>query len=149
MKKLIMAAIIAIAVTTSAFAAHETVSYRILSQFRTDFSDATNVSWKVGKDFVKATFVLEDEKIEAFYNNAGELVATSKAIDFNKLPKKALRVIGEKYPFPPYELKEAIEMTTADSGKEYYVSFTTQKESIVLKVDMYGTVSEFKRSEKQ
>ncbi|MGL1465806.1 hypothetical protein ACSTI9_00345, partial [Vibrio parahaemolyticus] len=78
--------------------------------------------------YVKASFVLDDEKVEAFYNNDGDLVATSKSIEFSKLPKKALRVIGEKYPFPPYELKETIEMTTAEHGTSYYVSFDTKKE---------------------
>jgi hypothetical protein len=149
MKKLIMAAIIAVAITSSAFAAApETVSYKVVSQFKTDFADAQNVSWKVGKDFVKASFILEDEKVEAFYNYDGDLVATSKAIAFNKLPKKALKIITEKFPFPPYELKEAIQMATAENGTEYYVSFETAKENIVVKVSNASVVSIFKRTTK-
>jgi len=93
MKKLIIAAFIAVAITGSAFAkpievTAETVSYRVLNSFKADFADAENVSWKVDKDFVKASFILDDEKMEAFYNTDGELLATSKAVAFDKLPKK-------------------------------------------------------------
>ena len=153
MKKLIIAAFIAVAITGSAFAkptetTTETVSYRVLNSFKADFADAENVSWKIDKDFVKASFILENEKMEAFYNNDGELIATSKAIAFDKLPKKALKTITTKYPFPPYSLEECIELTNAAGVTNYYVNLKKGSEKLPLEMTKTGDVSEFKKGSK-
>lgn len=149
MKKLIFAILIAVAVTGSAFAKpaeiiSEIVSNRVLNSFQSDFSTAQNVTWKVDKNFVKASFVLDNQKTEAFYTVDGDLLATSKAIAFNKLPESAIRTITTKYPFPPYVLDECIELVRADGSTNYYISLKNNNtENIVLEITESGNVSEF------
>ncbi|MDE3143049.1 MAG: hypothetical protein KGL19_02760 [Bacteroidota bacterium] len=143
MKKLFIAVLFVAAIGTSAFANPTTVNYKILNSFGTDFKGAENVSWKVTSEFVKASFVYENTKLNAFYNLDGELIGTSKTFELNKLPKKALETITKKYPYPPYKLGECIEMTYPDGEKNYFLSFEINNETLVIQVSRAGEISVF------
>ncbi len=145
MKKVILAALIAVSVATSAFAG-VTVSSKITSSFQTEFNDASNVVWTVGKDFAKAAFELDGEKLEAFYDLEGASIGVSKAIGLDKLPKASVRAITKKYPFPPYALKECIEFINADGDRKYYVSLVEEgKTKLILQVSETGSVEMYKK----
>lgn len=148
MKKLFIAVLFVTAIGTSAFANPSTVNYKIMNNFRTDFVDAENVSWKVSNEFVKASFTLDNTRLNAFYNLDGELIGTSKTFELNKLPKRALQTITKKYPYPPYKLGECIEMTYPDGEKSYFLSFEINNETLVLQVSPTGYVSVFQKTEK-
>ncbi|OIR08350.1 hypothetical protein GALL_95180 [mine drainage metagenome] len=119
-----------------------------MNNFRTDFVDAENVSWKVSNEFVKASFTLDNTRLNAFYNLDGELIGTSKTFELNKLPKRALQTITKKYPYPPYKLGECIEMTYPDGEKSYFLSFEINNETLVLQVSRSGDVSVFQKTGK-
>lgn len=146
MKKLIIAALIAVSLTTTAFAADvNKVNSLILNAFNVNFGDATNVQWTLNKNFAKASFVLNGEKIEAFFNYNGTEIGTSKVFALDKLPANALRTFTKKYPFPPYKLKECIEFTDADGEVNYFISLEEEaKAKTILKVTSYGHISVFK-----
>ena len=109
MKKIFLAALLAVSLGASAFTAPEkTVSYHIRHQFAATFDNAENVNWTSHKHFIEATFVLDGEQMQAFYNNDGEFLGTSKTFAFDKLPKKGLTAIMKLYPYPPYKLQECI-----------------------------------------
>ncbi len=148
MKKLFIAVLFVTAIGTSAFANPTTVNYKILNSFGTDFKGAENVSWKVTSEFVKASFVYENTKLNAFYNLDGELIGTSKTFELNKLPKKALETITKKYPYPPYKLGECIEMTYPDGEKNYFLSFEINNETLVIQVSRAGEISVFQKTGK-
>lgn len=148
MKKLFITALIAVAIGTSAFANPATVNHKILYSFGNDFKGAENVSWKVTDQFAKASFVYDETKMEAFYNLDGELIGTSKVFPLNKLPKSALKTITKKYPYPPYKLGECIEFLYPDGEKDYFLSFSTNNEKLVLQVTPVGDVSVYKKTEK-
>jgi hypothetical protein len=146
MKKMLYAALIAVFVTTSAFAG-ETVNGKISESFKSDFSDASNVVWTTGNEFAKASFILEGEKMEAFYSLDGTAIGVSRAIALDKLPKASVRTITKKYPFPPYALKECIEFVHADGEVKYYVSLEEEaKNKIILEVSANGSVEVYKKS---
>jgi len=145
MKKLIFAALIAVSVATSAFA-NVTVSSKVTDSFKSDFTNATNVTWTVGSNFAKAVFVLEGERMEAFYNLDGTSIGVSKAIALDKLPKNSVRTITKKYPFPPYALKSCIEFVNADGEKQYFVSLEEEgKTKLILEIFENGSVELFKK----
>jgi bisphosphoglycerate-independent phosphoglycerate mutase (AlkP superfamily) len=145
MKKLFILALIAIATGTSAFAGP---SSKVSNHFATLFSQAENVNWKSTDDFDKVSFVLNNEKVEAFYNKDEELIGTSKTMAFDKLPKAALETITTKYTYPSYQLTDCIEFNDATSGTNYYVSMQKAKENIVLKITPSGIVSVFSKTRK-
>ena len=80
MKKTILAWAVMLTVgLTSAFAnKSEDINQNAIAAFRNDFTTATNVSWQQGKDYVKATFSLNDQIMYAFYNQQGELVGVMR-----------------------------------------------------------------------
>ena len=143
MKQILMIALFAIATGTSAFASPNSVSKKVTTHFSTAFKNAKNVSWKADGNYDKVSFMMEGQKVEAFYNKYGELIGTSKTAAFDKLPKKALEVITTLYTFPDYQLKDCIEFTSADKEKNYYVSFRTGSETTYLQISEEGYVSNF------
>jgi bisphosphoglycerate-independent phosphoglycerate mutase (AlkP superfamily) len=145
MKKLFILALIAIATGTSAFAGP---SSKVSNHFASLFNEAKNVSWKSTEDYDKVSFVLNNEKVEAFYNSDEELIGTSKTMAFDKLPKAALEIITTKYTYPAYQLTDCIAFNDANSGTNYYVSMKKAKETIVLKITPAGIVSVFSKTRK-
>ena len=150
MKKLIAAFVCVVAISASAFAnpLAENVNYKTLNNFKQQFTEAENVNWKISTDFVKASFIMDGKSYEAFYNTDGDLIGLSKVMDFNKLPKAALKTIAKKYPYPPYKLEECVSFTTGEGDTNYYVSFVTPDEKLVLQVSPSGVVNEFKKIKK-
>jgi hypothetical protein len=148
MKKILMMALIALATGTTAFAGPKTVSTKATEHFAAAFKNAKNVNWKVDNRYDKVSFVLDGEKVDAFYDVFGELIGTSKTAAFDKLPKNAIEVITTKYTFPEYQLKDCIEFTTSDNEKNYYVSFDKQNETVVLAITKGGSVSVFAKKKK-
>jgi hypothetical protein len=138
MKKLFITAVIAIAVSASAFAAPITVNSRIASRFSEDFADATKVEWKTTDSYAKASFVLDGKTIEAFYNLQGELIGTSKGIALSAISKKVQAVIAKKY--AGYTIKEAISFTDADNVQHQYISLEKENTKLALEVVDNGLV---------
>lgn len=148
MKKLFITALAAIAIGTSAFAGPSAISNKVNDHFAASFSKAKNVSWKSSDRFEKVSFVLNNEKVDAFYDNNGELIGTSKTMAFDKLPKSALENITSKYQYPEYQLKDCIEFTSDSKEKNFYVSMEKQNETLVLEITKGGMVSVFARNKK-
>jgi opacity protein-like surface antigen len=146
MKKLFTAALLAITVATSAFASDtKNVNAVVLSSFQHDFRNVSEVSWSATGDYAKATFVMNKQKMEAFYNESGDRIATSKSITLDELPVKAKRAFAKR--LQSFTVKEALFMQFPDE-EAYFISGETDKESVILKVTDGGVVSVYKRTNK-
>lgn len=142
MKKLLFAVLITVAMAGSALATPTTVSYKVQNRFSKSFTNASNVTWKITENFVKATFEYKGGTMNAFYTNDGDLIATSKVFPLEKLPKEALNTITNIYLYPTYQLKDCIEVTTAEGEKNYYVLFTIGLDQLVLYITEGGEIDE-------
>jgi len=145
MKKKFLVIAVVIMLTKTAFADENNISFSIINSFKTNFTSAKNVNWKLANDYVKASFEINGINKVAIYNYEGELIATSNKFEFNNLPQNAIETIAKKYPFPPYKLKDCIELVEADNEKNYFASFETAKETLVLKISLSGKVSTFSK----
>ena len=148
MKKLFITALAAIAIGTSALAGPSSASIKIKEHFTASFSKAKNVTWKSSDRFEKASFILNNEKVDAFYDTDGDLIGTSKAMAFDKLPKSSIETITTKYTYPDYQLKDCIEFINSSNEKNYYVSFDKVNETVVLEITKSGMVSVFSKTKK-
>lgn len=147
MKSLFLTPVLALLISTVAFADDVAgVSNTILYNFRNEFKNASDVAWVTRKDFVKASFVMDDEQMEVFYKANGDWIATSKQIDLDDLPTNAKRVFAKRY--QDYTVKEAIYIETPEENA-YYISADNDKLSVILKVDQSTQVSLFKRIKNQ
>jgi opacity protein-like surface antigen len=141
MKKLFIAALMIAAVGSSAFAADASkISYKVKTNFEVQFAEAENVHWTLGPDFSKATFQLNEETLEAFYNQNGELLGYSRKIDFKKLPAKAIQKIRKNY--TDYTITDSIEFNE-ENGKKYYVSLENGNRKQILGISVYGEVTPY------
>lgn len=146
MKKLFISALLALSVAASAFAKDpNNINSALLRSFKADFKNASEVSWVTARDYTKASFTLNNERMEAFYNNKGEVIATSKSITLDELPVSAKRAFTKK--FADYTVKEAIRMEGSEESA-YYISAENEKETLIVKVDDFGSVSIFKTTKK-
>lgn len=146
MKKYLFAALIAVTMGTSAFAASPVKMYKVSgNSFNADFKNATNVSWTSGSEYVKATFLLDNVKMEAFYNMSGELIGTSKSISPDELTANAKRSFAKK--FEGFVVKESIRFEGVD-GAAYYISAENDKASIIVKINDNNSISVIKNTTK-
>lgn len=107
------------------------------------YGNNANIEWKENAGFNKASVLVEKQKVEVFYDHQGDLIATTKTIDFDKLPKSAIQSITTRYTFPEYNLKECIELVDNYNNKKYFVSMKTGKERVILEISKNGAVSTY------
>jgi len=142
MKKLMIAALLVATIGTSAFAADvKNLSYRVTTNFEAKFTGAKNVTWTESANFIKATFELNGETVEAYYSGDGESIGTSRKVEFKTLPLNAISKIKKSY--GSYTAKEVIEFDR-DGEKNYYVSLVDGDKQEILEVSFYGNVSSFR-----
>lgn len=146
MKNLFIAALLAVSLTTTAFATDENkISVSIRQNFRNEFKGIDKVDWTLKRDFVKASFVLNGEKVEAFYDFKGDKIGTSHHITLADLPLTARRMIAKKY--AGYNITEAVEFNSPEEDC-FYISADNEKERLVLKITDNSSVSTFKKTRK-
>jgi hypothetical protein len=146
MKKIFLAGFFAVLLAGSAFAADVTgISSAIMTSFQTNFINAKDVSWTTKSDYSKASFTLNNRRMEAFYNTEGEMIASSENIALEELPVNAKRTFAKE--FTGYEVKEAIHFQ-GNEDDAYYISAENEKESIIIRVLSDQSLSVFKKVKK-
>jgi opacity protein-like surface antigen len=146
MKKLFIAALFVVATAGSAMAADvNKVSSRVKNSFEARFGNPADVSWKAYENYLKAGFTIAGERVEAFFGADGELIGTSRAVEFKQLPLNAIQKIQKDY--ADYKVTEAIEFDR-DGEKSFYVALSNDSKKQVLEVSLYGAVSVFKKEAK-
>jgi len=141
MKKFILATLITVTIGSSVLAADVSkVSFRVLNSFETQFAGATEVNWTVTADYTKVKFMLEGEKLEAFFNGNGDVIGTSRKTEFKRLPLTAIQKIKKAY--SKYQVTETIEFELYGERK-YYVSVENESDRKILEVSLYGEVTVF------
>lgn len=132
-------------------------SYQANQAFLRDFKDAKDVTWKVTPIFEEATFDQDGATTTAYYDFDDELVGTTTLKTFDDIPATAKEFIQKHYAgYAPGEVvlfddNEANDTdmelynTIFDDEDNYFVSMKNAKETIVLKVNMNGDVSYFKK----
>ena len=103
MKKLLITALITIALNTSVFADHiqrnnAKASYTVLKRFSKDYPNAKDVKWSLDKKFQKADFIKNNIKMTVFYNWENQFVALSMVIDAKIIPASTQKEIAVQYP---------------------------------------------------
>lgn len=136
MKKLLLTALIAVTLISSAFASPvKEVNYFVLNSFDNSFPTVTDVHWVVTPSYAKATFVVNNVETKAFYKLDGEFIGTCQPIAIEDLPVSAKRSFAKKY--SNYTVKEAIKF---DGNQEtaYFISAENEKHNVILKADNSG-----------
>lgn len=150
MKKVLAIATLLVGIVAQSFATvskdESKVNFAVIKNFNNNFAYAENVRWKVGENFVKASFEVEGENLEAFYTPLGEFMGTTKALEYKKLPKAALKKLAVKYPSTQYTLKECLVYTDAENNNKYFVSFSNNGKTSIVEISADGSIQPFTKS---
>ena len=109
MKKLIIGiGLVLSLISFSAFAAgEEEVSPQVLRAFKAEFINAANVKWTRIDEIYAVDFTQNGFRVEAYFDDAGELLGTSRNIMFNELPLAVNVALCERFKDAPvYEIFE-------------------------------------------
>lgn len=131
--------------TATSFANDVNVNARVLQSFNEEFSSATEVSWTVGENYVKAEFVFNTQHITAFYTPDGELLGLARYISSVSLPVALQNTL--KRDFSGYWISDLFEVTR-NSGTSYYVTIENADVKMVLQAQPNEDWSLYKRSRK-
>jgi hypothetical protein len=113
------------------------------SNFKHQFPQATNISYKVKGQFTEVNFVWNDMNLQAFYDVEGNLLATCRPVATANLPVAAQLALKDKY--PGGVASDAIEYNDPNEGVSYYVTMASPKGTYLLHVSTGGTISVFKK----
>ena len=141
MKKLatVLTAIVMLLTSTAFALSEEDVSTTVKSSFKTDFSSAKKVSWEKVSDFYFASFTLDNVNVDAAYNEAGELVGTSRKIEVSQLPLAVSLSLSQQ--FGDYTVSPRVNELTYDGSTCYYITAGNDKQVVKLKCHSNGEIN--------
>lgn len=113
------------------------------SNFKQQFPQATQISYKVKGQFTEVNFVWDNMNLQAFYDVDGNLMATCRSVEIGNLPVAAQLTLKDRY--PGGIARDAIEYNDPNDGVSYYVTMINPKNSYLLRVSTSGMISVFKK----
>ncbi|MCW3093781.1 MAG: hypothetical protein JWP81_4850 [Ferruginibacter sp.] len=141
MKKLVIVLTVAVMLFSAfAFATDsDKVNYKVKASFSNDFATARNVSWEKTSDFYFAAFTINNMEVNAAYNEAGELVGTSRNIESSQLPISVSLALTKR--FNGYEIsKKALELNF-EGETRYYITVANERQALKLKCSINGNIT--------
>jgi intein-encoded DNA endonuclease-like protein len=148
MKKLVVSLAMFVAVFGTALAADGTkISYRVEEAFKKEFAGATSVKWEVIRkhDLFQAHFIYNNERINAFFDVEGNLIATGRFIAVANLPLLLRKNVFQK--FKSFQIKDVIEFVQGNETS-YLVSIENEKSKLLVHGYANGYSYIFKKEKK-
>ena len=123
----------------------EVVNAKAANSFKKEFSQAQEVKWENSKQYVKATFKLNDQVMIAYYSNAGELLGITRNLTASQLPINLMTEVKKNH--KNAWITDLFEVTTNDETN-YYITLEDGDQTVVLKsTGSYGWTT-FKKEKK-
>lgn len=145
--KILIGVFVFITGISSAFASgKEEVNEKIIKTFQKEFAGAQNVQWVTTKEFVKATFTLNEQVVYAYYSSDGNLLGVTRNILSGQLPINLLTDLKKNY--NNHWITDLFEMAT-NSENTYYVTLENSDYKLVLKSNGTNGWELFKKERKQ
>ena len=122
---------------------HKDPTFVGIENFKHQFPDATDISYKVKGELTEVNFIWNTMRLQAFFDLDGNLLATCRNIPTGDLSLTAQMSLKDHY--PGYTASEAIEYNDANTCVSYYVTMVGPKTSYLLCVSTDGMISVFKK----
>lgn len=147
MKKTILLWAVLLTIATSTFAhTTENINDRVINSFNKEFTQASDITWEISKDYVKVTFKMHDQFLFAYYNEAGKLLAVSRNITSSQLPLNLMADVKQQY--GNYWISNLFEIAM-NNDTSYYITLENSDQEIVLKSNGSSGWSVYKKDKKQ
>ena len=123
-------AILFMAITATFASPANPVPQSIISKWQQDFKNANGSSWKKVDKYYKASFTINNQLMEAFYDSKGTLTGTSRYITVSQLPLALSKEVYNKK--AEFQISEIFELLT-DKGTEYFITYNNKDSKLVYK----------------
>ena len=139
--------LVASAITQTVSAADDKVSPRLTQALVKEFSGAKAIHWQVfkGRDIYQASFILNHQRLFAYFNGDGELVSVGRYVDLNALPILVNKALADR--FEDFEVKEVVEYTR-DGSTQYALVLENSKKRIMANAYSDGGIAIVKKQKK-
>jgi hypothetical protein len=148
MKNLITAlSVVLITGLTPALANETNTNPRTEAIFSKQFTGAENVKWTSLQDGLeKVTFTLAGTRVDAYFDNEGELLGTVRNLFFNQLPLTVMQTINNK--FTSAVVIESIEISN-EEGINYMVVLEQKDKKYSIRLNSRGDIIETLKEKKK
>jgi hypothetical protein len=145
--KILIGVFVFITGISSAFAnGKEEVNDKIIKTFQKEFAGALNVQWVITKEFVKATFTLNEQIVYAYYSSDGHLLGVTRNIVSGQLPINLLTDLKKNH--SNYWITDLFEMASNNENM-YYITLENSDHKLVLKSNGTTGWEVFKKERKR
>jgi len=148
-KNFLIALLVAVVFSGSAFAnTGKSVNALVKQSFQREFAGAQSVSWEVisDKDIFHASFIYNNERLNAYFDVEGTLLATGRYVKQENLPMLVSKGIAGRY--KQYNVLEAIEFVTG-SETSYIIKIENEKLSMYVQAHNDGSTTLLKKEKKK
>ena len=148
MKKLVVSLVMLVTVLGTALASDGTkVNSRVESAFKKEFAGAKSVKWEVLKksNLFQAHFIYNNERLNAFFDAEGNLVATGRFVAATSLPLLLRKNVYGKY--KDYQVKDVIEYVQGQETS-YLVALENEKTRLLVRGYISGSAYILKKEKK-
>ena len=148
MKKLtVFLLLLLITASNALFAQKQTfVAGKVQSSFEAKYGKGLKVSWDKIADIYVGRFTNNNQNLEVYYSEEGELLAYARYIPAPYLPQLVAHAISTK--FPGKNVNEIIEYTSAATGTEYFMHIVNNNVELFAKSDRDGCTEVLKKIKK-
>lgn len=147
-KNYFFALLVAVLFTGSAFAHNgNTVNTQVKLSFQKEFAGAESVSWETiaDKGIFHASFIYNNERLNAYFDTEGVLLATGRYVKKENLPMLVARGVQQR--FSKYNMTESIEFVS-NYETSYIVKLENEKFKLYIQAHTDGTSSVLKKEKK-
>ena len=123
----------------------ERVSQKVLTSFKTEFTNAQDVEWETGNNYFRAAFTMNEQRIFAYYNVDGQLMSIARHISSIQLPVNLYANLKNDY--SKYWISELFEVSNSE-GLHYYVTLEMADSKMVMHSGNGGSWSTYSKSKK-
>jgi hypothetical protein len=124
----------------------DSINKKAIASFNKEFLNAKDIKWERKKEFVLATFSLNNEVMFAYYSTSGEMIGIIRNMLSDKLPIAQLLSLKRNY--SNYWISNLFEISTTE-GTAYYVTVENTDHKITLKSTEDGNWETYLKEEKQ
>ncbi|MDR3712126.1 MAG: hypothetical protein P4L51_04880 [Puia sp.] len=148
MKRTILSLLAAVALVitgihTASASAGEPV-FKGSENFTKTFPEAMIKSYETTKNgHTKVTFTWNGDALEAFYDDNGELEATSHFLNVNTLPISVQMKVRDGY--KDYSVIQAVEFYHTQEGLSYFLMLKKENKGLIVRIDAQGEMSLVKK----
>ncbi len=108
----------------------------ITQAFEKNFENAVPLTWKKIRDFYVAVAMVENSRIEAYFEKDGAFRGVGRYLNITAIPKRVAEQISKR--FPGYKVNQAYEYKCNEEGLSYYFDLSDDRHLLTLRLSPNG-----------